>query len=315
MAAGLVRGEHQQQIVSDILNYFGKEAIRVYDEHFRHVLGERADFMDNVLKPAALAVQAPIGFQEIGAMLKLGGEDNLWSWNTAWHAFGFTAISIIVDLTRGNQYNKMMIEAIDPAMKNFAAWMDRKAPLYSDQVSPEDKYYTDLWSATVKHWNGWHDYLGQTHVAKVGRPFAEVAQSWITAKIYGAAVVPLLNAKTYAITNPAIRAANQLAQQLPQPSPLQPEVPYWKPGISSVISYYVAKEIFYDWAYNDLTSAKYGLEGFAGLADHLNGIPSTAKNSWSQWLEKDLHKLSLSSQIPALLRAKTWRPGPPIPML
>ena len=314
LAAGLVRGEHQQQVVSDILNYFGNEAIRVYDERFRHILGERADFMDNVLKPTALAVQAPVGFQEIGAVLKLGGEGNVWSWNTAWHAFGYTAIGIIVDLTRGNQYNKMMIQAIDPAMTNFAEWMDGKAPLYSDQASPEDKYYSELWSSTVKHWNGWHDYLGQTHVAKVGRPFAEVAQSWITTKIYGAAFVPLLNAKAYAITNPGIRAANQLAQQLPKPEapiPVQPEVPYWKPGIRSVITYHIAKEIFYDWAYNDLANAKYGLEGFAGLADHFNGVPTTAKNSWSQWVEKDLHKLSLSSADTRFAEGKdlaSWTP-------
>ncbi|UYM15028.1 MlaD family protein [Endozoicomonas euniceicola] len=299
LAAGLVRGEHQQQVVSDILNYFGNEAIRVYDERFRHILGERADFMDNVLKPTALAVQAPVGFQEIGAVLKLGGEGNVWSWNTAWHAFGYTAIGIIVDLTRGNQYNKMMIQAIDPAMTNFAEWMDGKAHHYSDQASPEDKYYSELWSSTVKHWNGWHDYLGQTHVAKVGRPFAEVAQSWITTKIYGAAFVPLLNAKTYAITNPGLRAN------------MQPEVPYWKPGIRSVITYHIAKEIFYDWAYNDLTNAKYGLEGFAGIADHLNGVPTTEKNSWSQWVEKDLHKLSLSSADTRFAEGKdlaSWTP-------
>ena len=307
LAAGLVRGEHQQQLVSDILNYFGKEAFRVYDERFRHILGERADFMDNVLKPVSLAVQAPVGFHEIGATLKLGGADNIWSWNTARHTFEYTAIGIIVDMTRGNQYNKMMINAIDPAMTNLAEWMDSKAPLYSDQASPEDKYYSELWSSTVRHWNGWHDYLGQSNIAKMMRAPAELAQSLVTTRIYGTALIPALNPVAFTRTNPAIRAANKAVMDA---GAFQQEVSYWQPGFKSVVAYYLAKGVN-DWSRNDLAGTKYLLEGFAGVADNMNGVPTNAKNSWSQRLEKNLHKLSLSHQDTRFAEGKdleAWTP-------
>ena len=203
LSAGLVPtgdGDQQQQVISDILTHFGGQAVQVYDQYFRATLGERADFMDNVVKPAASLVQAPVGFHEIGTVMKFGKGEGVWTWSNAWHTFGYTAIGIVVDLTRGSQYNKMMIEAFDPAMKNFTGWLDGTAHLYSDQASPEQKYYSDLWSTTVTGWNDWNNYLGQTTVTKMGRPFAELAQSWISTKIYGSALTPILESSSHLLT-------------------------------------------------------------------------------------------------------------------
>ncbi|AMO57565.1 hypothetical protein GZ77_14620 [Endozoicomonas montiporae] len=283
-AAGLVSGEHQKQVISDILNFFGREFLRVYDEKFQHVLGDRADFMNNVLRPAAFLVQAPVGAQEIGAVLQFNGENAVFSWNTAWHSLQYAAVGVIADMTRGSQYNKMMIEAIDPAMKNFAAWMDGVAPLYSDQSSPEDRYYTDTWLSIAKGWNGFHDYMGQTMVMKAGRPLATVAQNYISTKIWGKAFIPILNARTFAITNPA-RAAQGLPAQA-----------YWSPGFGSVVAYHVTKAVFYDWAYNGLADAKYGLEGWAEMQDRANGVPADAKESSTKWVKNNLQKYSLNAE-------------------
>ena len=319
--AGLVPdddGDPQQQVISDTMVMFGQEAIRIYDTHFRAVLGERADFMDNIVKPAALLVQSPIGFAEIGTVMKAGKGQGIWTWSNAWHTFGYTAIGIIADMTRGNQYNKQMIQAFDPAMKNFATWMDGKTHLYSDQASPEDKYYSDMWASFSQHWDGWSDYLGQTTVTKMGRPFAELAQKWITTKIYGSAFAPLLNPRRFALHNPAAVAHNTLLAQWKAPMPpmadmtVKPVAPLWQPGFGSVVLYQAAKEVFYDWAYNDLAGLKYGLEGYAEAADWSNGIPATSKESTTQWVKNDLHKYSLSHEETHFAKGRAYESWTPV---
>ena len=69
----------------------------------------------------------------------------------------------------------------------------------------------------------------------------------------------------------------------------------WQPGMGSVLAYHAVKEVFYDWAYNDLAGLKYGVEGFAEAADYVNGVPVSSKESMTESV-KDLHKYSLSHE-------------------
>ena len=304
LAAGLVKGEHQQQVISDILNYFGAEFIKVYDNNLQHVLGDQAYFVQNILRPAALLVQAPVGLQEVGAVLNMGGENNVLSWNTLGHSLAYTAIGIVADMTRGSQYNKMMIEAFDPAAQSIAHWMDSVADKVSDQSKAGDQYYLKSWLSIAKHWNGFHDFIGQTTVLKMGRPFARVAQDAIAIKIWGNAFVPLFNAKTFAIINPGIRADNLAAAAqaitngIPAPA-VVPEHTYLAPNIkfsvATALAYQAAKTVFYDWSYNDLADTKYGLEGFAEALDWLTGTPTTVSESYTRSLN-GLHKWSASAK-------------------
>ena len=260
------------EFLSDTFALFGQTMLDSYDKHLAPVLGERDNWVQRFVRPAAQAVQLPVEMGEVKTVMGFG--DHAISWAEARNIFvGYTLISILADYTKGGHYNAMMIEPWMPLAQSIASYFDENVHRYTDQSQPGETYYTD-WVKSVHA--GWYRLNTPSRFAQALRPGGDWALNSMQFYIYSKAFTPIA---------PAVLSSNPVTAAAIVP-----------------VAWQSTKEFWYDWPLNDLKSAQYGLMKAAEWMDG-SEAESAKPGSYVQKV-KALPEWSLSSEKSTFVEGK-----------